>query len=321
MAKKPGIWLLAGVGLLLAGVGLVLGVMAANGWDFSILSTANYVTREHTLSESFTNISVKTDTASVILVPTEETTTRVVCVEQEKEPHSVSVENGTLTIRLQDNRKWYHYIGIQIGGPKITVYLPKGEYEALQIKVSTGAVELPTGVSFGSAEITASTGAVTSRSAVSGALKIKTSTGDIRVESCSVGSLDLSVSTGLVQVNQVTCGGNASIGVSTGDVTVKKLNCKSFASTGDTGHLRLEDVLVTEKLSVKRDTGDVSFLRCDAGEVSVKTDTGSVKGSFLTDKVFYCTTDTGRVEVPRSKQGGICEVETDTGDIRLEICD
>ena len=58
---------------------------------------------------------------------------------------------------------------------------------------------------------------------------------------------------------------------------------------------------------------------CDAAEIFVKTDTGDVTGTLLSEKVFVTTTDTGKVEVPRSVSGGRCEITTDTGDIRISI--
>jgi hypothetical protein len=44
-----------------------------------------------------------------------------------------------------------------------------------------------------------------------------------------------------------------------------------------------------------------------------------VSGSLLSNKVFTAKTDTGKVSVPNSSNGGKCEITTDTGKIIIEI--
>ena len=61
------------------------------------------------------------------------------------------------------------------------------------------------------------------------------------------------------------------------------------------------------------------FELCDAGELFIETDTGNVKGSLLSEKIFIVSSDTGRIDVPKSTSGGRCEIETDTGDIKITL--
>ncbi len=128
-------------------------------------------------------------------------------------------------------------------------------------------------------------------------LFIKESTGDIGVENITVDLLDLTVSTG--------------------DINLTDIECKNLISKGNTGDIFLKNVVATEKFYIERSTGDVRFDGSDAAEVFVTTDTGNVTGSLLTDKEFIAQTDTGRVEVPKTVNGGKCEIKTDTGDIKI----
>ena len=89
--------------------------------------------------------------------------------------------------------------------------------------------------------------------------------------------------------------------------------------TGTTGNIALDNVIAADKLSITRSTGNVSFDGSDAAEITVRTDTGNITGRLLTDKVFIAASDTGSVEVPRTVTGGRCEIDTDTGNIRIEI--
>lgn len=318
MSKRTKIWLVIATSLVLIGCAVFVGVMATLKWDFTKLSTAEYETNEYEVREKYKDISIITDTADIVFVASEDSKTSVVCHEQKNMKHLVTVNDGTLVIEVVDTGKWYDHIGINFGTPKITVYIPQGEYGALLVKSSTGNVEIPKEFKFKGIDISGSTGNVTSYASVSDAVKIKTSTGNICVENISAGALDLSVSTGKVTVSGVNCEGDVTIAVSTGKAYLTHIACRSFISRGSTGDISLENVVAAEKFSIERSTGDVKFDGSDAAEVFVKTGTGDVTGTLLSEKVFIVETDTGRVDVPKTVAGGRCEITTDTGDIRIK---
>ena len=91
-------------------------------------------------------------------------------------------------------------------------------------------------------------------------------------------------------------------------------------SSGSTGDISLNSVIAVEKFSVERSVGDVKFISCDAAEIYVKTDTGDITGNLLSNKVFITHTATGNVDVPKTAEGGRCEITTDTGDIKIKTC-
>ncbi len=319
MSKITKIWLIIAASFVLIGCVIFGGVMTMLKWDFTKLSTGKYETNNYEIAENFNNISIVTDTADILLVPSESRKTSVVCHELKNAKHSVTVQNGGIVIEIVDTRKWYEYIGINFGTPKITVYIPQGEYGALFVKSSTGSVEIPKEFKFENIDISESTGNVTNYASASENIIIKTSTGSICVENVSAGTLDLSVSTGGITVSNVTCEGDITVGVSTGKTYLTDIACKSVISNGSTGDITLDNVIAAEKLSIKRSTGDVKFDGCDAAEIFVETDTGDVTASLLSDKVFVVEADTGSVDVPETSTGGKCEITTSTGDINVSI--
>ncbi len=314
------IWLIVAASLVVCGALIFGGAMVASQWDFKNLSTMKYETKEHQIKEDYKNISVFTDTADIVFVPSEGSVTRVVCYEGTKEKHSVRVVDGTLIIERVNTKKWYDYIGINFGAsPKITVYMPAEEYGALLVKSSTGDTEIAKDFKFASIDISESTGDVKSAASVSGEVKIKTSTGHITLENMSAGSIDLEVTTGKIVASGITCEGELEIEVSTGKANLTDVTCKTLESEGDTGDITLRNVIASERFSIERSTGDVKFEGCDAAEIFVKTDTGDVEGTLLSDKVFIVNTDTGKVSVPNSIVGGRCQIETDTGDVKITV--
>lgn len=319
MRKRAKTGLIIASSLVLVGCIIFGSVMTMLKWDFTKLSTVKYETNAYAINEGFQSISIVTDTADIVFVPSEDVKSSVVCYEQKNVRHSVTVKDGALVIEVVNTKKWYDYIGITFGTPRITVSIPQDEYGALSVKSGTGDVKIPKGFTFESIDIAESTGDVASAASASELLKIKTSTGDIRVENASAGALDLSVSTGEVIARSITCEGDVKINVSTGKTNLTDIECKNVITSGNTGDISLKNVIAAEKLSIERSTGDVKLDGCDAAELAVKTDTGDIRGTLLTDKVFIAETDTGRVDIPKTAVGGRCEITTNTGDIRITI--
>jgi len=319
MKKTTKRWLLFAAALMLVGAAVYGGMMTMLQWDFSKLSTVKYETNEHSVAEAVQNVSIKTKTADILLVPSEDENVTVVCYEQKQVTHTVTVEDGTLVIEVVDTRKWYEYLSFSFRAPKITVYLPQGEYGDLKIQTSTADVEIAKEFQFASMDISESTGDVTCYASVVGPVTMKTSTGSICLRDLSAGSVNLSVTTGAVRVSNVVCEGDLKINVTTGDTDVTNVSCRNLTSTGKTGDLSLKRVVAAGAFSIQSSTGDVCFDGADAAEIFVTTSTGDVTGTLGSEKVFLTQTDTGSISVPKTSGGGKCEITTDTGDIELRI--
>ena len=278
MCRKTKAWLIAAAALVLSGLLIFGGVMMALDWDFSKLSTAEYETNEYTITESFQNISLRSQTCNVVLIPSEEA--RVVCYEQSKMKHSVSVEGDTLVIAMDDQRKWYDHLGIHMEYPKITVYLPQKQY---------------------------------------GSITAAATTGDITLSGLSAGVLDLSVTTGDITAKDIHCAGDLRLHTTTGDIGLSTVSCKNLTAKGRTGDIGLEDVITVEKFDIQLTTGDVKMDRCDATELKIKTTTGDITGSLRSPKIITAKTATGSIRIPDSQTGGMCKLSTTTGDITITL--
>ncbi len=320
MRKAVKIWLIVAASLILLGIIILGGTMAVSKSDIFSFTTRKYETNTYEISEDFNSVSINTDTADIVFIASSDEKCKIVCYEEEKAKHSVTVTDGKLSVDMVSTKKWYDHINIGWSGkPMITVYLPKNDNISLLLKNSTGRIELPSDIAFESIDISGSTGDVSCRSSADGMIKIKRSTGDILLENISAGALDLWVSTGDVKVTSVNCAGDVKLRASTGDVKLDGLDCKNLFSECGTGDITLKSVVASERFDITTDTGTVAFDRSDANEISVKTDTGKVTGTLLSEKVFFIKTDTGDVEVPKTTSGGKCEIETDTGDIKINI--
>lgn len=319
MGKTTKTLLITATSLVIIGCVIFIGVMTVLKWDFTKLQTIKSETNSHIINENYRNIQILTNTADIVFKPSENEKTSVVCYERQNVKHLVFVEDETLQIKRVDNRKWYEYLGISLSIPEITVYLPRGEYGSLLIKSSTGDVVIPKEFEFESADISQSTGDITVKAYINGDAKLKTTTGDISLKNTSVGTLNLTASTGDITVFDVNCSHDANIKLSTGDADLNNLKCESLTASGSTGDIFLKNVIAKDKFTIKRSTGDIKFDSSDATEIFVKTSTGDIKGTLLTEKIFIVQTDVGKVNVPKTANGGKCEITTDTGDVKITI--
>lgn len=299
MKKSAKIWLITAGALVLFGGTAFLVLMSALKWDYKKLSTVKFETNTYEISEYISDISILTDTADIVFARSVSGKCKVISFEEKTAENSVTAENGKLIIKTENQKSGTDYIGFYFEQPKITVCLPNSQYNSLQIKGNTGNVKISKDFSFKS-------------------VNIKTSAGNISVNQASLDTLELSTSTGTVTVCGVKCSGDIKINASADRVSLTDTTCKSFKSAGDTGDILLKNVIASEKLIIERDTGNVKFDGCDAAEINVETDTGDVTGSLLTEKVFIVDSDTGEVDVPKSTSGGKCEIETDTGNIKIK---
>lgn len=319
MKRSTKIWLIVATSLILLGSIIFTGALAMSNFDFSRLSTAKYETNTYDITEDITSISIDTDTADIVFIASDDKAS-VECYEKKSEKHSVTVENGKLTVKRESTKKWYQYIEFfNFSSPKITVNLPTGEYGDIYITGSTGKVSISNGFTFGNVFIKRSTGNVSLLSEGAGDVTVKCSTGSITAKGVNARSLSLITSTGHITASDITCEGNMNVKVSTGKTTLSNVSCNDLATEGDTGNITLNGVIAAGRIDIERSTGDVRFEGCDAAELHVETDTGNVRGSLLTDKIFFTETDTGKVNIPKSTSGGVCEIETDTGDIIITV--
>ena len=303
---------LVGAGLLITGI-----TFAVFGFDPSKLSTTRYVTNTYNVDGSFSNINIEGDTEDIIFEKATDGVCKVVCKEEEDRPHIVNVDGDTLSITRE--KKYYLSVGINFESPKTTVYLPEDTYGDIKVDSDTGDLVIPADFSFDKMSVRTDTGDVKSYAKVAENINISTDTGDMELKDITAVALTLESDTGKINIANTDISGDISIKEDTGDVFMDKVTCINFESKGDTSDLTLKDVIAKGDINLTRSTGDVRFDGCDAASVYVKTSTGDVEGSFLTDKVYITDTHTGRVDVPKTNEGGRCEIATDTGDIKIKV--
>jgi len=313
------------VGIIVGAIGFCL-----MGYSFDDLKQEPLTESTYTFTEDINLLGITTDTSDVELILTDGGETKVVCREDEEGKFNAYVKTDTLGNKIlyvelaYKVKRWYEHIEVSgIFGTteeeKITVYLPKAEYDACQIETDTGDVTIPAGLTFTSLVAKADTGDINFYSSVKDVLWIGTNTGDITVKDSSVGTLRTETDTGKISISSTNVSGTMMFESDTGNIYFENVNAKNLTADSGTGDVVLSGTVIAGVISIETDTGDVRFSSSDGGTLCIETDTGDVKGTLLTEKIFLVETDTGRVNVPKTVTGGKCEITTDTGDIKITI--
>ena len=331
------------IALCLIAAGLVLGglALAANQFRPEKLTKQTSSLKEvnYSVDEPFTALDIHGVSGDVRLLPSADGRCRVECMENEEQTHRVEVRGGTLYVERQVHQQ----IGVTFSfgfseRDYIHIYLPESDYEKLILETTSGDADCPADFSFGAANLSATSGDISFRSGVEGALAVSANSGEVEIEGVSpaslsvsatsgnirvvgvdAGSLSLSATSGDITLENATLSGEGRLKTTSGDQRLEKVSCASLTAESSSGTKRFTDVLASGELRSDSTSGDLTLQRCDADSLYLHATSGEVRGSLRTEKVFFTDTSSGSMKVPQSMSGGKCEVHTTSGDIQLTV--
>ena len=304
-----------GLKIALIASGSLLGLIALDLGVSLIYNKVNETTTTHELKSSFNKIKADVSTSDIEFIKVDKGYGKVVCKENKKQKHTVKVEGDTLKINF-DYKYRFNFLMFQPNF-KVQVYIPSTtEYDLNAIR-STGDINIGKDFTFTNIKLGGSTGDAEISANVKNNVNIESSTGRISISKMKPASINIETSTGSTHLTDINCSGNINLKSTTGDKYLTDVKAKNLSIRASTGDTRIDNVILSEKLSVNVSTGKVRIAESDAAEIDIKTSTGDVNAEFLTSKVVYAKTSTGDVDVPKSTSGGLCSIETSTGDIKV----
>lgn len=232
--------------------------------------------KNYYIEETYNKVNIEATTADIDIYFSNTNENRIMFIENEKTSIDIKIIDEVLIIIPQDNRSFYEQM-FNFTTFKIDIYLSNNSIDLLNIKSSTSDITIHEGLEFNN-------------------IKISNSTGDILIEDC----------------NNI---GNVNIETSTGDIELINSNCNQLLLISSTGKITLKKVLVKNDLEIKAKTTSVYLDSFDANNIYITVSTGDVVGTILSSKFFIAKSDTGKVEVPETREGGECRITASTGDI------
>lgn len=297
MGKVIGTLVTLGVIALVAG-GVVVGV------GYATTKNEEYRTQQHEFEDNFKDFVVNTETSDIEFKKSEDGKNKIVCFEGENAKSEVTFEGNTVKITQVDNRPWYkrwffNWGWINGKEMKVTVYLAGDTYNNLEIESKIGDVEVESGFTFNTVDVS-------------------TNTGSIEVTDMTADSLKAKSDTGKMEFKNINVAGDIKVEKHTGKMIIEDSHCGNMDVESTTGGVEVEKTIASGHMNIKSSTGSIKFDSADAATLNLESSTGSIKGSFLTAKRFQASSNTGTVNVPNT-DGGLCVAKTSTGSIKLTV--
>lgn len=308
--------------------------------NFTEKSTFGDTLRTYTAESSICGVIANCDyTADFKLLPSENGTCRVECMESEKICYSVTTENNVLHIECADRRTLFSRYKFSRAQRHATVrvYLPQGTYKSLEVETASGDIAIPAGYAFDTASLQSTSGDIAC-CAECGALSAQAASGDITLKDTSCGTLALGTASGAVTLLNIknesggsieTASGKAQItnykgdaleiGTASGKVSLENAECAALHINTASGGVDLTHTVSADVMEIGTASGSIHFENCDAASLSLDSMSGSVVGTLNTGKAFRAQSRSGKVDVPFDSGEGTCEIETRSGSIRVKI--
>lgn len=308
--------------------------------NFPEKTTFGDTLRTYTAESSICGIIANCDyTADFKLLPSENGTCRVECMESEKICYSVTTENNVLHIECADRRTLFSRYKFSKAQRHATVrvYLPQGTYKSLEVETTSGDIAIPAGYAFDTASLQSTSGDIAC-CAECDALSAQAASGDITLKDTSCGTLSLGTASGAVTLLNIknesggsieTASGKAQItnykgdaleiGTASGKVSLENAECAALHINTASGRVDLTHTVSADVMEIGTASGSIHFENCDAASLSLDSMSGSVVGTLNTGKAFRAQSRSGKVDVPFDTGEGTCKVSTLSGSIRVKI--
>lgn len=323
------------VSCLLIIIGLLTSIITLAVNQFNIGNLDNtLISKTYDINGEFDSIECDLEVSDLNIYLTTDEKNYALCLEKENITFEVEVIDNVLAIKETYELQLFSH-----SNTEVALYLNKETLENLNISTNTGDVcildafkiknliingstnnvELMNVVS-DQINVNVSTGATWVNNVITNDLIVTASTGDVEISNCKVNNnVNVKVTTGEVKLAHNEIIGDLKIEGETGDLDLEHITCNNIELKVTTGDIKLVDVIAVRNMTINSSTGFVELEYCDGTDIYITTTTGKVEGSILTNKKFDAISNTGKVNVPNSNEGGICKIRTSTGKINIVV--
>lgn len=221
------------------------------------MMSKQYQTNVYVIDENFRNLSISVDTTNVIIEPSTDEKTTVVCFEKKKTKHKVIVNNDTLEITGL-KRKWYNCVRFK--QPKLTVSIPKNKLENVLINCKTGNVDVRKINCVSDLDVNVFTGKTVIRNIYCNNFNSMGCTGKVSLENLIVSNeLTVKRCTGAVVFKDCDAA-MVFVKTKTGSIKGHFLTEKGFVAKTTTGKIKVPNNQNGGRCELKTTTGSIKFL-------------------------------------------------------------
>lgn len=189
--------------LLMIGLLIVAGVFAVNGFNPVRLlrGVSGFEEREAVLIDDFSEIRILDVDASIRVLPSEDGKCSVYYDQTDKSTYTIKIGDSALII--EHKKSWLDSFGFFMTSPRLTVYLPQANYEALNVQNVSGSIRVE-GLQFGEMNLKTTSGSIQLDDVrIEGEAALKTVSGSVRLTSAQAGGLTAGTTSGGIRLDGV----------------------------------------------------------------------------------------------------------------------
>ncbi len=247
------------------------------------------------------------------ILPTEEPRYRL---EGQDRYHEVSLENGTLRILRNKEPLPRRLFSSQSG--EMTLYLPRGCYESLDITTASGNMEIQQ--DFASVRVSGASSDITLSGTFGGRVDIQTASGDVELNGVFGDTLQVQTASGDVALHNILAD-TLEIHCASGDLDLNRVCGQTLVLESKSGDMDLVDTLSKGGFRCKTVSGDMELRRVDGPDMDLETVSGDISGFLLHGKHFTTRTVSGDFALCGGTPEGTCRIVTVSGDVRLGLAE
>ena len=230
------------IAFVLIGIGALIfcGALASSGFNPLKLSrgVSGYEQRSAQFVGPFSRVRIEDVDANICILPTKEAQCIVYYDETDRSGYHLSIEDDALVIVRE--RSWLDSFGIIMSAPKLNVYLPEAEYDAVDVRVVSGSIQVE-GLNTKEMDLATTSGKIQlSYANVTGEAALKTISGGIKMEAFRAGSLNAKTTSGGIRLDDVDAE-ELELHTTSGSIKGELMSGKEFEASSVSGRISVPE--------------------------------------------------------------------------------
>ncbi len=308
-----------------AGLILLLGLFIKIKFNPVELNDVKQKIKTYDISDEYSNIYVETKDADVRFIVSENGRTTVTCIDGTVKD-TVGVSSKGLTVISEKKKKTGTIFNPVFdfrkdNAPDITVSIPYMKLGDIAIITENGKIEAED--FFLSETVNASlvtkNGEINYCMNTTGKCFIENEKGKIAVKGLQCDSADVKIESGEISLTGSDIKGEINLKAESGEFIAEDVECENLIAESDKCDLYLKNFRSRVAVNVKENSGNIKIRKSDANIFVIDSKSGNVNAEFTSPKIYTVESKSGKINIPESLSGGMCKINTDSGNVRVSI--
>lgn len=322
MKKHIRILIITSVISIFIGTSMLLGaLLALRSGAENAVAGLQFNEKSHTITDSFTKINIRTINSSIELLPSPDGVCRIVCSDNEKLYHQISVtespSGSQLNINQVSNWKWYEmlYDLFQQDNLSLRLYLPESEYALLHAHSSSGDITIAPDFRFETVNTYTASGNTKMAALYAKHLTVSSVSGDLILRNLEAAEdAFLESISGFTQVENLKAV-NVTTHASSGRTVLENVASDTLHTTTVSGDIHVLGGNFRDTAYFEASSGNVEIVDSEVSEQTIQTVSGNVTIQNASGKSLNAGSSNGNISIENALYSGNLLCRTTSGAI------